>query len=168
MRRFPILLVRFPILLVLILFNVSFALLGDITFSPVEDPPKIGQAELSYIATGTIDVDGSVSNLNIEVRAVPQVCDDPSITYGEIKSDDMGTYLEQVYPSRTADVVWNIICGFEQSSEILELPNISPFPFAGQYPDNVTSYLEFTSLVDTNDDIARTASEIASGSRTNK
>ena len=149
------------------LLSISSALLDDVAFSPVEDPPKIGQAEFNYLATGIINVDGLVNNLEMKIRAIPQVCDTPSITYGEIKSDEMGTYLEQTYSSRTADVNWNVICSFEHSSELLQLTNLSRFPFSGDYPASVETYLEFTPLVNTNDEVALTASQIASGSRTN-
>jgi transglutaminase-like putative cysteine protease len=139
----------------------------DVLFSPVEEPPKIAQADINYLGTGNIAVNGVVSNLDVVVRAIPQTCEDPSLTYGDIKEDDMGRYLDIFYPTRSSDVIWTVICSFDQASEILLLDNLSSFPFAGEYPEEVTGYLEFTDQVDTNDDIALMASEIASGSTSN-
>ena len=39
-----------------LMVNSSLALFEDISFSPIEDPPKIGKADLNYMGTGTIDI----------------------------------------------------------------------------------------------------------------
>lgn len=151
----------------LIIINSSLALFEDVSFSPVEDPPKISQADINYIGTGTIDISGTVSNLGITVRAIPQICDNPSVTYGTIEQDEMGKYLDMNFPSRSQDVIWSVICGFEYESELPMFETLSSFPFTGEYPEEVQQYLEFTDLVNSNEEIALTASEIASGSTSN-
>jgi transglutaminase-like putative cysteine protease len=95
---------------------------------------------------------------------VPQDCTSPSIPYGEILSDESGSYLFQSYATRSSGITWYVTCALDHESEILQLGSLYDFPYSGSYPPEVTQYLEFTSLVNHSDEIDLIASQAASGS----
>jgi transglutaminase-like putative cysteine protease len=141
-------------------------ILLTIAYAEVENPSRVGNAQLNFTVTGQLYISGIVNDLEVKLYVVPDSCEDPVYSIGETHSDSKGSYIFQEYESVSSDISWFMLCDLEQQSQVEQYNLLTSFPEHGDYT-GIQEYTDFTNLVDYNNDIATTASEIASGSETN-
>lgn len=138
---------RFPLLLIAFLLPTA-------AYGAVDNPSMVGEAQLNFTATGEILVSGTVRDLAVSLYVVPEACENPVYSYGEIRSDEKGKYLYQFYDSVSDDVSWFLLCDIGQTKEIRVYNSLSQFPSQEDYPADIGQYTEFTELVDYDEEIA--------------
>jgi hypothetical protein len=141
-------------------------LLLTFAYSEVENPSRVGDAQINFTVMGQLYISGTVNDLEAKLYVVPDSCEDPVYSIGETRSDSKGSYIFQEYASVSNDISWFMLCDLEQQSQIKQYSSLSSFPEHGDYT-GIQEYRDFTDLVDYNTEIATTASQVASGSETN-
>ncbi len=140
--------------------------LFSVALGAIENPSKVGSAQLNFSATGNLYVSGVVNDLEVKLYVVPEACTNPVYSYGETRSDEKGKYIYQSYDSVSDDISWFMLCDLEQQSGMRRYSSLTQFPEREDYT-GLQQYTQFTGLVDYSDEIAIVASEVASGSETN-
>lgn len=133
------------------------------------DPRNIASARLGYYVNGNITIIGTVHNLNLTLRALPQegvIEEYHSSSIGEQSTDEFGnTVFNAFISSINTDLTYfiNAVSRTERMIASLDGPGRFP-PQTETIPFEVQKYLEFTEYIDYVEGIGELASEITAGS----
>jgi len=112
------------------------------------NPKDIGTSSISYLVSGFIDLnfeDYTFENLVFNFRGLPGVIVIKNATDMAISLDaNNNSILVYEKENVTEDISWYFNASLAPTSSNVKVSKNSKYPYAGEFPDDVKKYLEFT------------------------